>query len=67
MEKIIARPKTVCILSLGNNDCRISTAIKPSQKWKVFYPDDSHIIVANGQNKIFMTSRSFDMYFEIRR
>ena len=65
MEKIIARPKEICILSMGNNDSRISTAIRPSQKWKVFYPDDSHIIVANGKSKILMTCSSFDKYFEM--
>lgn len=63
--KVIARPRTTVVLSLGNSHSRISINIRPSQKWEVFVCNDTHKIIVNGKTKMYMTNKDFDELFEM--
>lgn len=62
--KVIARPRTLVILSVGNFEARISISLRPSQKWEVFTVD-KHKTVVNGKTKLYMSNKKFDELFQM--
>lgn len=63
--KNIARPKCVSMLSIGDNDSRITVTIRPSQMWKVFKYDDGHMVLANGKTQLVMSDNYFAEKFQM--